>query len=86
MRKRMSFSRGQRGPERGNDFVPINRPWMPSADEVLIKDEDNVAVNNSIALYWLAEGDLKKLNTCDTGFNMSPENVAGLVTRGSSIT
>ena len=69
--------------ERGNDFDAdkLTLDAKTLLDEVLIKDEDNVAANNSMALYHLGQGELEKAEESVTRvLNIEPRNVAGLVT------
>ncbi len=52
-------------------------------DVVLVRDEDNVAANNAMALYWLMLGDLDKAAQHVTRvLVIEPRNVSALNTRG----
>jgi len=52
-------------------------------DKVLLRDENNVAGNNAMALYWLAENNLEQAEEhVKSVLNIEPLNTAALNTRG----
>ena len=52
-------------------------------DKVLLRDENNVAGNNAMALYWLAENNLEQAEeSVKSVLNIEPMNTAALNTRG----
>lgn len=69
----------------GNDFEADQ--WTDKAkkllDEVTVKEPDNVAANNSLALYWLGKDDTKVAEDyVKKVLSIEPRNVAALNTRG----
>ncbi len=79
------LAKAREAAEKGDDFSADQLTIDAKAllDEVLLRDEDNVAANNSMALYWLGQNDLVKAEDYVTRvLNFEPRNVAGLVTRG----
>ena len=79
------LTRAQQAALKGNQAD--EQKWLTTVkqllDELVAQDHKNVAVNNSLALYWLAKGDLDQAETFvkEVLFE-EPRDVTGLNTRG----